>query len=105
MYLVCLFEARPEHRDTLLAALEKLVAHARTEPGTLQYELLTETAEPNRIVVFERYTNTAALDAHLNAAPVSATLARFGEWLATEPILLKSFRRAGFIRAGLDNII
>ncbi len=104
MYLVCLFEARPEYRQTLLTALEKLVVHSRTEPGTLQYELLTENTEPNRIVVFERYANVEALDAHLNSSPVSTTLAQFSEWLAKEPVLLKCSSQAGFIRSGLNNL-
>lgn len=105
MYLVCLFEARPEHRNTLLAALEKLVTHSRSEAGTLQYELLTDNTDPNRMVVFERYTDASAMDVHLNSTPVSATLTHFGEWLATEPVLLKCTARDGFIRAGLGNII
>lgn len=105
MYLVCLFEARPEYRNTLLTALEKLVVHSRSEPGTLQYELLTDNTDPNRMVVFERYVDAAAMDAHLNAETVSSTLAHFTEWLASDPVLLKCSGQAGFIRAGLKNII
>lgn len=105
MYLVCLFEARPEHRSTVLAALENLVAHSRTEAGTLQYEVLTEESDPNRIIVFERYTDAAAVEAHLNASAVSSTLAKFGDWLAAAPVLMRSHRLAGFVRSGLDNTL
>lgn len=105
MYLVCLLDVRPESRNELLAALDRLVEHSRTEPGTLQYEVLTDIENPARIVVFERYTDADALQAHLDSGPVSSTLAKFGDYLTSPPILVRSTLRAGFLSARLRNQI
>jgi quinol monooxygenase YgiN len=105
MYLTCILNARPECRDTLLNALARLVEHARGEHGTLHYEVLTDRDDANRVIVLERYTGADALQAHLDAPVVSTTLARFGELLDRPPMLMKSARFAGFVHAGLDNMI
>lgn len=103
MYLVCLLDVRTECRNDLLSALDRLVEHSRTEPGTLQYEVLTDVENPGRIVVFERYTDAAALQAHLDSGPVSSALAKFGEYLSAPPVLVRSSLRAGFLSAKLRN--
>ncbi|UMR28495.1 antibiotic biosynthesis monooxygenase [Massilia sp. MB5] len=103
MYLLATLDARPQFRATLLAALDQLVAHARTEPGTLQYEVLTTLEDENRIIVFERYTDAAALQAHLDSAPLQALIAQFEHYLSAPPALVRMARRDGFLREGLAN--
>ncbi|WP_051228910.1 putative quinol monooxygenase [Paludibacterium yongneupense] len=105
MYLTCIFNVRPESRDALLNALASLVEHSHSESGTLQYEVLVDRDDENRIIVFERYSGAPALQAHLESAAVSSTLARFDEWLDRPPLLIKSKRFAGFVHSGLDNQI
>ncbi|MBB3122009.1 putative quinol monooxygenase [Pseudoduganella violacea] len=103
MYLLATLDAHPQFRTSLLAALDQLVAHARTEPGTLQYEVLTTIEDENRIMVFERYTDAAALQAHLDSAPLQAVIAQFEHSLSTPPSLVRMARRDGFLREGLAN--
>lgn len=103
MYLLATLDVHPQFRATVLAALDQLVAYARTEPGTLQYEVLSDMENENRIIVFERYTDAAALQSHLDSAPLQALAAQFGEYLSAPPSLVRMARRDGFLREGLAN--
>ncbi|NVE01154.1 putative quinol monooxygenase [Massilia sp. BJB1822] len=103
MYLLAIFDARPQFRATLLAAMDQMVVHTRTEPGSLQYEVLTTIEDENRIMVFERYTDAAALQTHLDSAPLQALIAKFDQYLSAPPALIRMTRRDGFLREGLAN--
>jgi len=96
MHLLATLDANPQSRTDLLAALDQLVAYSRTEPGTLQYEVLTDLENENRIIVFERYADAAALQAHLDSAPLQALVAKFGHYLSAPPSLVRMTRRNGF---------
>ncbi|KQV46669.1 MULTISPECIES: putative quinol monooxygenase [unclassified Duganella] len=100
MYLLATLEANPQSRADLLAALDQLVAYSRTEPGTLQYEVLTDFQNENRIIVFERYADAAAMQAHLESAPLQALVANFGHYLSVPPSLVRMARFNGFLREG-----
>jgi len=82
MYLLATLDAHPQFRPDLLAALDHMVACSRTEPGTLQYEVLTDLENENRIIVFERYSDAA----------------KFATWLSAPPSLVRMARRNGFLR-------
>ncbi|MGW8391419.1 putative quinol monooxygenase [Pseudoduganella sp. HUAS MS19] len=101
MYLLATLDVHPRFRANLLAALEQLVIHSHTEPGTLQYEVLADLENENRIVVFERYADAAAMQAHLDSAPLQALAAKFGTWLTTPPALARMTRLEGFLCEGL----
>ncbi|WP_051293810.1 putative quinol monooxygenase [Pseudoduganella violaceinigra] len=103
MYLLATLEARPQFLDTLLAELDHMVAHSRSEPGTLQYEVFTDLENGSRITVFERYTDAAAVQAHLDSAPLQTLFAKFEHYLSAPPTLLRMTRREGFLREGLAN--
>ena len=103
MYLLATLEVRPQFRNALLDALDQLAAYARVEPGTLQYELLIDLENENRIIVFERYTGAAALQTHLESPPLKALVAKFEQFLSTAPSLVRMARRGGFLREGLAN--
>lgn len=98
MYLLATLNAKPQSRTDLLAALDELVAYSRTEPGTLQYEVLTDLENENRIIVFERYADAAAMQAHLESAPLQALIAKFEHYLSAPPSLVRMTRRNGFLR-------
>lgn len=99
MYLLATLDANPQFRPGLLAALDQLVAHSRTELGTLQYEVLTDLENDNRIIVFEHYTNADAMREHLESAPLRALVARFEHYLSAPPSLVRMARRDGFLRS------
>ncbi|SFG78742.1 Quinol monooxygenase YgiN [Duganella sp. CF458] len=101
MYLLAMLDVHPQFRRELLAGLDQLVAHSRTEPGTLQYEVLADLENENRIIVFERYTDAAAMQAHLESAPLQALAAKFATYLASPPALVRMTRHDGFLREGL----
>jgi len=98
MYLLATLDAHPQFRADLLAALDHMVAYSRTEPGTLQYEVLTDLENENRIIVFERYADAAAMQAHLESAPLQALAAKFATWLNAPPSLVHMARQNGFLR-------
>ena len=98
MYLLATLDATPNSRADLLAALDELVAYSSTEPGTLQYEVLTDLEDENRIIVFEHYADAGAMRAHLESAPLQALAAKFGHYLSAPPSLVRMTRRNGFLR-------
>lgn len=98
MYLIATLDANPDSRPGLLAALDQLVEYSRSEPGTLQYEVLTDLENENRIIVFEHYADAAAMQAHLDSAPLQALVANFGHYLSAPPTLVRMTRRKGFLR-------
>lgn len=102
MYLFATLDVHSHSRSDLLAALDQLVAYSRTEPGTLQYEVLTDLENENRIIVFERYTDAAAMQEHLESAPLQALVAKFATYLSTPPSLVRMTRRNGFLRGAND---
>lgn len=101
MYLLATLVVHPQFRRDLLAGLDQLVASSRTEPGTLQYEVLSDLENENRIIVFERYADAQAMQAHLESAPLQALVAKFGTYLSAPPELVRMARHEGFLREGL----
>ncbi|WP_300452509.1 putative quinol monooxygenase [Accumulibacter sp.] len=65
--------AHPEHRETVRQALSAMLTPTRAEAGCRQYDLHVDQADPNRMVMIERWTDDAALDAHV-ATPHMAQL-------------------------------
>lgn len=98
MYLLATLDANPQFRPGLLAALDQLVTHSQSEPGTLQYEVLTDLENDNRIIVFEHYADAEAMRAHLESAPLRALVARFEHYLSAPPSLVRMTKRNGFLR-------
>ena len=47
-----------------MRAFAPIIQDVRTEPGCEQYELFSNPAEPDRIVLLERWSDAASLAAH-----------------------------------------
>lgn len=63
--LVVTLHVRPEHRETLLAAITAQGAASRErEPGCLQFDICVDGDDPNRVLLYEVYAGEAAFDAH-----------------------------------------
>jgi quinol monooxygenase YgiN len=56
--------ARDGKRDAVEEILRRLTPLSRAEPGCLQYEAHRQLDDPNTFVVFERYVDEPALEAH-----------------------------------------
>jgi quinol monooxygenase YgiN len=73
--VIAQYRAREGEAERVAAALAEMVEPTRSEPGNLDYQVLRDPADPLLFVLFERYADAAAFDAH-RATP------HFGTWLA-----------------------
>jgi quinol monooxygenase YgiN len=71
--IVAIATPLPEHRDEVIAAFEKAeeTVHA-TEDGCLLYAL--HEAPSGELVMIEKYTDQAAVDAHSSGAGIAALI-------------------------------
>ncbi len=65
-------------RDEAIAALGRLVDAAESEPGTLQYVLYADTADPAGIWLTELYADEAALEAHMSSPAMAEAVGSLG---------------------------
>lgn len=82
--VVATIPAKPEAVDAIRAALQTLVTATRAEEGCLAYDLFESGAAPGTFVTVERWTDQAALDAHLQMPHVAEALAAADGALAGE---------------------
>lgn len=61
------FEVNPAEREAFIAERVSMIRRSRAEPGCEEYTFAADPVEPGRVVLFERWTDQAALDAHLGA--------------------------------------
>jgi quinol monooxygenase YgiN len=61
------------------AAFAKAIAGTRKEKGNLAYQLNRDARKPGHYVVYERWQNLAALDAHMNTPHIKALRADTGD--------------------------
>lgn len=73
--VIAQYRARPDAADVVEEALRNMVEPTRSEPGNLDYQVLRDPKDPSIFVLFERYVDESAFEAH-RASP------HFGTWLA-----------------------
>ena len=61
------FEVDPTEREAFIADRVAMIRRSRAEGGCLEYTFAPDPIEPGRVVLYERWTDQAALDAHLAA--------------------------------------
>ena len=83
--VVATFQARPGKETELKNALLGLVAPTRKENGCINYDLHILPEDPAKFLFHENWTSKAALDAHLQNAPIQALLPRVGELCVASP--------------------
>lgn len=79
--------AAPGRREELRDALLALVPPTRAEPGAEDYTLFELRDEPGTFCMRERFTDTAAFDAHV-ATPHFQAFAARADTLLAEPLRL-----------------
>jgi quinol monooxygenase YgiN len=83
--LVILLQVKKGSGAKLEAAFAKASRATHKEKGCLAYDLNRDTEKPERYVVYERWQNLKALEAHLNTAHIKKLLADLPELLAGMP--------------------
>jgi quinol monooxygenase YgiN len=79
--LIAKLPVKEDKIDEAIAAFKELMVDVAKEEGTLAYTMNRSQAEPNTLVIMERYKDKAALDAH-GSAPY------FKEFMKKTPALL-----------------
>jgi quinol monooxygenase YgiN len=59
------FEVDPSERDAFIAGQLDSMRASRAEAGCIEYVVAPDPLDPGRAVLFERWEDQAALDAHL----------------------------------------
>ena len=75
LQVVATIPAKPEAADAVREALTTLAEATRAEEGCLAYDLFESGSTPGTFVTVERWTDTAALDAHMATPHVAAAFA------------------------------
>jgi quinol monooxygenase YgiN len=84
-YVIAEINAKPGSEAALRNLLVPFARGSRKEPGCLVYTLMEVIAEPGRFLTFERWTNKAALEAHMVTPAIKAIVPKL------EPLLAKPF--------------
>jgi quinol monooxygenase YgiN len=66
-------------------AFAKAIAGTRKEKGNIRYELNRAAKQDTRYLVYERWRNFAALDAHLKTPHITTLLTEIGDLLEAPP--------------------
>ena len=69
-------------------AIVEMVRASRAEDGCLDYAFATDLADPDTLILFERWRDQAALDAHGK----SAHMAQFQQVMASNPPASRDLR-------------
>lgn len=62
--VIAQYRAREGKADQVAEALRNMVAPTRAEPGNLEYQAFRDPADPSLFVLFERYADAGAFEAH-----------------------------------------
>jgi quinol monooxygenase YgiN len=73
--VIAQYRARAGEEARVETALGEMVEPTRAEPGNLDYQVFRDPKDPSLFVLFERYADEDAFDAHRETA-------HFGTWLA-----------------------
>ena len=63
--IIVRYQAIAGNRDQVTALLSRHTAATRAEPGNLDFVALRSTEDPDAFVLYERYTDREAFEAHL----------------------------------------
>jgi quinol monooxygenase YgiN len=84
-YVIAEINAKPGSESALRDLLVPFARSSRKESGCLVYTLMEVISEPGRFLTFERWTNKAALEAHMVTPAIKAIVPKL------EPVLAKPF--------------
>lgn len=88
------FKVKQGQEKAFEEAFAGALAGTRKEPGCLAYYLNRDEEDPTTFLVFERFKNIAALEAHAKTRHVTEAIKKFGPLLDGDPAV-KVYRIAG----------
>ena len=59
------FVVDPADREAFVAGRAEAMVATRTEDGCLEYVMAADPVDPTRVILFERWADQAAFDAHM----------------------------------------
>jgi quinol monooxygenase YgiN len=71
---VVTIEVAPGRRDQVVALLAAHKARLKSEPGTLQFEVLLPKDDDTKVLSFEMYRDAAAFETHLKGPSLAQLL-------------------------------
>jgi len=84
--IVATLKLKPGEEATFESELKSMIKTvAAEEPGCLQYDMFKHQSEPGTYVMMERYTDQAAMDAHMSSPHFQALIKKLGNVLAGPP--------------------
>jgi quinol monooxygenase YgiN/uncharacterized protein YunC (DUF1805 family) len=98
--LVAKLKVKAGREGAALEVLRGLAREAAREPGALDYQV--HRGEGGALVVYERFVDEAALDAHLRSEAVVAAMRRIEPLLTAPPELERCQRECGMLPRQLD---
>jgi quinol monooxygenase YgiN len=84
--LIVPFEVKPGNADAFIGFFEAFVPIVREEAGNVEFHFLRINGSDTRFVLYERWENEAALNAH-NLLPTTAELVKGITPLLTKPVI------------------
>lgn len=97
---VAMLTAKKDHEDDVSAILRRLVRDTAREPGAVDYQL--HRGEAGAFVVYERYRDQGALEAHLKSDHLSSALKKVESLLVKPPGIPRCSRAAGILPRTLE---
>jgi (4S)-4-hydroxy-5-phosphonooxypentane-2,3-dione isomerase len=83
MLVVCVHvHVKPEHREAFVEASQENARNTIQEPGNLRFDVLQESDDPNRFVLYEVYRDEAATKAHKQTSHYARWAEAVAPWMA-----------------------
>jgi quinol monooxygenase YgiN len=83
--MLVLLKVKAGNEEKFEKAFSKAVEPTRKEKGCKAYDLAREAKAAGQYVVYERWADLAALDAHIKSKHIQTLLGEIGELLASPP--------------------
>jgi quinol monooxygenase YgiN len=94
----CELRAHSGQGPAVLQVLDQLILDTKNEPGAVLYAVHRDTIDPDRLIVYERYRDQGAGNAHMESAGVKRALEAFVPLLVEPPRLTALTWHGGFMR-------
>ena len=77
VYLFAKWRVKEGHLDSVLELLVQMTEQTRKEEGNLFYRIHQSISDPNTLMLYEGYVDTAAVEAQIG---IESKYGRFGMW-------------------------